>query len=127
MAVDASAILAVLLNEADAEVHHIKLLSATKLWISPVNWWEVQVRMQSRFGDATAAAAADWMESSLKIVVEPITIDQARLAFTACVRFRGRPAKLNLGDCFALALAQSKDVPLLYKGNNFVHTGVRSA
>jgi hypothetical protein len=33
---------------------------------------------------------------------------------------------LNYGDCFSYALATVKGEPLLYKGNDFVHTDVRS-
>ena len=46
LAVDASALLAILLDEPEAEQYQEKLLSAANLWISPVNWWEVQVIMQ---------------------------------------------------------------------------------
>ena len=34
----------------------------------------------------------------------------------------GHQADLNLGDCFAYACAKSKNVPLLYKGNDFSET-----
>ncbi len=37
------------------------------------------------------------------------------------------PAKLNFGDCFAYALAIERDEPLLFKGDDFTHTDVRSA
>ena len=36
----------------------------------------------------------------------------------------GHPAKLNLGDCFAYALAKQSGEPLLFKGNDFAHTDV---
>ncbi len=36
-------------------------------------------------------------------------------------------ARLNLGDCFAYALARRLDAPLLYKGSDFALTDVRSA
>ena len=39
----------------------------------------------------------------------------------------GHKAQLNLGDCAAYALATSLDLPLLFKGNDFTHTDVRSA
>jgi ribonuclease VapC len=42
-------------------------------------------------------------------------------------RGSGHPARLNFGDCFAYALAKSSGEPLLCKGNDFVHTDVRSA
>ena len=38
---------------------------------------------------------------------------------------RQHPAKLNFGDCFAYALAKDSDEPLLFIGQDFIHTGVR--
>ena len=41
---------------------------------------------------------------------------------------KGRhPARLNLGDCFAYALAKRSGEPLLYKGGDFAHTDVTAA
>ena len=34
----------------------------------------------------------------------------------------GHPAKLNFGDCFAYALATDLDEPLLFIGQDFIHT-----
>ena len=53
----------------------------------------------------------------------------AASAFDAFMRYgKGRhPARLNLGDCFAYALAKQLDVPLLYKGDDFAKTDIRSA
>jgi uncharacterized protein with PIN domain len=39
----------------------------------------------------------------------------------------GSPANLNFGDCFTYALARDKREPLLYKGDDFAHTDLRSA
>jgi len=36
------------------------------------------------------------------------------------------PAALNFGDCFAYALAKENDCPLLYVGNDFERTDIRS-
>ena len=94
--------------------------------MSPVNWWEVQVRMHSRYGGAGEAKSASWMES-MGVVVEPITLSQTKVALMAFAKFHGRPAKLNMGDCFAYALAQEKNVPLLYKGNDFPKTDISPA
>ena len=63
---------------------------------------------------------------------EPRAFDpeQASLAFSAYRQFgkgSGHKAQLNLCDCAAYALARSLDLPLLFKGNDFVHTDVRSA
>jgi uncharacterized protein with PIN domain len=51
----------------------------------------------------------------------------AEIAVAAFARYRGRPAKLNMGDCFAYALAQAANAPLLYKGSDFAKTDVQSA
>ena len=124
MAVDASALRAILLGEPEADVLLAKLLGATRAWISPINWWEVQVRMRSIYGEAGEVKSDVWMES-LGLIVEPVTLAQAQAAAAAFSRYRGRPTRLNLGDTFAYALAQVKGVPLLYKGNDFQHTDVR--
>ena len=48
-------------------------------------------------------------------------------AFRKFGKGSGHPAKLNFGDCFAYALAKQLDAPLLYKGDDFAQTDVRSA
>jgi ribonuclease VapC len=37
------------------------------------------------------------------------------------------PAQLNFGDCFAYALAKSRGLPLLFKGNDFAQTDLSIA
>ncbi len=56
----------------------------------------------------------------------PVTPEHAALGRDAYVRYgKGRhPAGLNLGDCFAYALARASGEPLLYKGQDFVRTDV---
>lgn len=63
------------------------------------------------------------------IHVEPFTLEQARIAREAYRDFgKGRHrAGLNLGDCFAYALAKKKREPLLFKGNDFRKTDVEVA
>jgi ribonuclease VapC len=124
--VDASAILAVLLEEPDGPIYRSQILSVETAWISPVNWWEVQVRMSARYGPEGVAAARAWMESA-GISVAPITLLEAERALMAFMRYRGRPARLNMGDCFAYALAQTRGVALLFKGKDFIHTDVDQA
>ncbi len=34
-------------------------------------------------------------------------------------------AGLNIGDCFAYALARATGLPLLFKGNDFTRTDIR--
>lgn len=63
-------------------------------------------------------------------MIEPVTERQARLARQAYADFgkcTGHPAGLNFGDCLSYALALDLSEPLLWKGNDFGHTGVQSA
>jgi ribonuclease VapC len=51
----------------------------------------------------------------------------ARQAYRDFGKTSGHPAKLNFGDCFSYALAKSKGEPLLFKGQDFSRTDVKSA
>ena len=63
------------------------------------------------------------------ISVEPLDAGQAVAAGHAYRRYgKGRhPASLNLGDVFSYALAQEKDLPLLFKGEDFSRTDIKAA
>ena len=54
-------------------------------------------------------------------------IEIASHAFASYGKGSGHPAQLNFGDLFAYALAKSRDIPLLFKGNDFAQTDVKSA
>jgi len=70
--------------------------------------------------------------SEFRIEIVPVTIAQAQLARWAHRQYgRGThnnaKARLNFGDCFAYALARERNEPLLYVGDDFAHTDIRSA
>jgi ribonuclease VapC len=72
----------------------------------------------------------DEIMEKFEIQIEPFTATQAQIAHQAYRdygRGSGHPANLNFGDCFAYALARDKREPLLYKGDDFVHTDLRTA
>ncbi len=59
-----------------------------------------------------------------------LTIPEANGAMEAAMRFgkgSGHPAQLNFGDCLAYAAAKQRDLPLLFTGNDFLHTDIRPA
>ncbi len=65
-----------------------------------------------------------------EILIEDDTASVARLAADAFQRFgkgTGHKAQLNFGDCLSYAVAKSLDAPLLFKGEDFRHTDVKSA
>jgi len=127
MVVDASAIIAVLRVEPDEEIFRRALSSAPRLVMSPVNWLEVSINAeQAGRGDFEAFEA---LAVSLNIVVVPVDTTHMRAAHRAWQKYgKGRHrARLNLGDCFAYALAKSLDEPLLFKSDDFPHTDIIAA
>jgi ribonuclease VapC len=125
MAVDASAVLAVVLAEADADRFEVAMAQAGSGLISAVNYWEVLVKAHAEFGEDGVALAAALFER-MDIRVEAVDEAAARDAFKAFTRFRGRPGgRLNLGDCFAYALAAREGDGLLFKGDDFPRTDVK--
>lgn len=76
------------------------------------------------------SADLDELLDFANIIIEPVTVEQARIAREAHRRYgRGsrHRAHLNFGDCFAYALAKHYDEPLLFVGNDFVHTDLQAA
>jgi len=65
--------------------------------------------------------------SAARIRTVPITDKEADLALGAFARYgkgRGHPAQLNMGDCFAYAVAKAHQVPLLFNGDDFDKTDI---
>lgn len=126
MAVDASAVLAILLEEADGPTFR-QAIRERACVISPVNFWEVLVKAHVTFDEPGAAAALELM-NELGLEVAPVARDEALLAYRAFASFgKGNGGPLNLGDCFAYALAQTEGDGLLFKGDDFPKTDVKPA
>ncbi|HEY1629743.1 MAG TPA: type II toxin-antitoxin system VapC family toxin [Rhizomicrobium sp.] len=126
MVVDASAIIAILRAEPESDAFKRALALAPVLHISPVNWFEAALNTENTPQDA---AAFKTLSDYLGLVIVPVDEAQMRIAHQAWKRFgKGRdPARLNMGDCFAYALAKQLGEPLLFKGNDFAKTDVVSA
>ena len=129
MIVDSSALVAILKREPERQRFTQLLKDAAEVRISAATYFEVSIVIDSARDPITSRMLDDLIESS-KILIEPFTVDQvqiARQAYRDFGRGSGHRANLNFGDCFAYALARAKREPLLYKGDDFVHTDVRSA
>jgi ribonuclease VapC len=131
MFVDASAMIAILAREPDADVLAARLGQASVVQTSPIALYEAVLGLartrNMAIGDASSVLDAFLAEARIDVV--PITSDIGRQAIEAFDRFgKGRhPAALNLGDCFAYACARAKDAPLLFKGADFAQTDVAVA
>ncbi len=61
------------------------------------------------------------------VSVEPEHVAIAQEAFMKYGKGNGHPAQLNFGDLFSYALAKERNLPLLFKGNDFAATDITSA
>ena len=129
MIADTSAIIAILKEEDDAAVYAQAIAAAEARRLSAVSYLECGIVLDAQ-RDPIISRALDDFVLEAEFVVEPVTERQARLArqaYTDFGRGSGHPAGLNFGDCLAYALALDLREPLLWKGNDFGHTGVQSA
>jgi ribonuclease VapC len=124
---DASAVVAIVLKEDDAARFEGALIAARRSVMSPVNYWEAVSRAWSEFGEAGRQATRDVM-ANLGVEVATLAAADAEAAADAFVRYGKRSGgRLNLGDCFAYALAQREGDGLLFKGDDFSKTDIKSA
>jgi ribonuclease VapC len=127
--VDSSALVALIRSEPDAEIFAEILYTSFDSRISAVSYFEV-CNVIDRGGDPIASRRIDDLIEQAETTIEPVSVAQASIARAAYRDFgkgSGHPAQLNFGDVFAYALAKTMREPLLYKGNDFAHTDIRSA
>jgi ribonuclease VapC len=125
---DSSAVLAVLFQELDTPGLIDALEAAPSLTISVVNALECAMRLAPRPG----LDDGDKLDAFFALYqgrLAPVDAAQYRLAREAYLAFgKGRhPASLNIGDCFAPALAKALAAPLLFVGGDFSQTDLPSA
>lgn len=126
---DSSALLAIVYGEPEAEAFTAVLAAEKDCILSTATGVECGVGILRRTGQAGRRRFEDLVHvASVRYVpVEQIHVSLALDAFTRYGKGMGHPAQLNFGDCFAYALAKALDAPLLYKGDDFAKTDVRSA
>ena len=126
--VDASALIAILLGEAEAATFVSILSRPEDSCIAAPTLLEIMIVAISK-KEAVGVDDVHQLLADFGIAVVPWTPGMANLATEAFRRFgRGRhKAALNFGDCMSYALARSLDAPLLYKGNDFALTDLQAA
>jgi ribonuclease VapC len=132
MFVDASAIVAILTREADADALANVLEAARSPITSPIAIFEATLGLCRKRHASVAEAQADVLEFLGTAGVRTVGIggteaDAALEAFSRFGKGRGHPAQLNLGDCFAYAVAKTYRTSLLFKGDDFTKTDIRPA
>ncbi|HEX4081287.1 MAG TPA: type II toxin-antitoxin system VapC family toxin [Rhizomicrobium sp.] len=132
MFVDASAIVAILTGEPEANRFSDLLESATRRLTSPIALFEATLGICRKRHATVVEAEADVQEflGIATIDCVSITAEDSHAALVAFARYgKGtcHPAQLNLGDCFAYALARNRNLPLLFKGDDFARTDIEIA
>ena len=129
MIVDTSAIIAILTQEPDFTPFVARLSVSRVNRVSAATYLECSIVIDGR-RNPLLSGRLDELLATHAITIEPVTATQATLARAAYRDFgraSGHPANLNLGDCFAYALAKDLGEPLLYRGPDFAQTDIRSA
>jgi ribonuclease VapC len=121
--VDTSALMAVLLGEAEGERCMAALEAEPEVLISAASLAEAMIVADRR----NVGAELRGLVEGLGVDVVPVSGADAHRVAEAYRRWgRGvHPAGLNLGDCFAYALAQDRDAPLLFVGQDFARTDLQ--
>ncbi len=125
--IETSAVVACLTDEPEAAEFTRRIALARRRLMSSVNLLEA--RLVLVFSKGIPAEIVDDFLANERIEVVPFDEPLSELAFDAYRRYgKGRhPAKLNIGDCAAYALAKSRGWPLLYKGEDFAQTDIERA
>lgn len=129
MILDTSAIVAILHDEPDGPTMQDALVGSDATAVSAATLVELGMVMEGRRGPTEIWTRVEELLHDAEVEIVPFTAEHAALAREGWRRYgKGRhPAGLNLGDCFAYALAKSRNEPLLFKGDDFAQTDVKAA
>jgi ribonuclease VapC len=125
MAVDTSALMAIVLREAEADRCKAALEEEPDLLISAGTVAEALIVAARR----NLVEEMNWLIDGLGFDIVSVTPASARRIAAAYARWgRGvHPAGLNFGDCFSYQVAKERLCPLLYVGEDFAKTDLESA
>ncbi len=117
-----SAVVAIALNEPEAESFEHRIADASMRLISAATVLEAAMVIETRLGEPGGSVLDLWGGGA----VDAEQADHARHAWR---RFgKGRhPAGLNFGDCFSYARSALTQEPLLFKGDDFSKTDIEAA
>ena len=127
MVIDTSALIAILFGEPEAEAFSQALADDPKKLVSVFNALETGIVVEAKKGEA-GGRELDLLLHRARIEIVAMNVDQLELARSAWRHYGkgNHPAGLNIGDCCAYALAKYSGEPLLFKGEDFKQTDIRS-
>lgn len=127
IAVDTSALIAILANEPDAQDFR-NILIATDGVVGAPTYLEFAMVAVVKSPVMTSADLSKFL-GYLNVSIVDFTAEDATVAEAAFRKYgKGRhKAALNFGDCCSYATANARGLPLLFKGRDFALTNVESA
>lgn len=127
MAADTSALMAIVNGESESQAFWDAMVNDGEVLVSMPSAVEFMIVAMGR-GDAMYQAAVELLGRPF---IKLVPLDEAQLwAAVEAHRNYGKgrhPAGLNFGDTFAYALASTRWLPLLFKGNDFARTNITPA
>ena len=127
--VDTSALAAIVFNEPERDSFVKTILAADKALVCTATALEARMAVQGRKGQAGVLLLNDFLGLPVFELIAP-SAQELEVAYAAFVTFgkgSGHPAQLNFGDLFSYAVAKLRNLPLLYKGDDFACTDLKSA
>jgi ribonuclease VapC len=126
MVIDTSALVAILMDEPEQSIFKKIFASEPTVAMSVMTCYEAAIVMAGKKRTQNAARLVDDFVRDLAIDVVTVTNEDAVAAREAYFQYgRGyHSAGLNLADCFAYALAKTRNEPLLFKGDDFSQTDI---
>ena len=120
IAVDTSALMAIILGEAASDACISALEGQQEILISAATVAEALIVAKRRNLDEEMSTLIE----GLGLTVVPVSGSASSRIAQAYARWgKGvHPAGLNFGDCFSYAVAKEHDCPLLYVGDDFERT-----
>ena len=128
IALDTSALAAIALYEPDA-ASYAEVIAGHRALIGWPTVFELHMVLCNRVGptEAHGFIAGILADTGTKAVsFDAVLFEAARQAFDSYGR-RAGPRRLNFGDCLAYAVAKANNIPLLFKGQDFLLTDIRPA
>jgi ribonuclease VapC len=128
LVIDSSALVAIAYREPESDHFASMIERADEAVCSAVTLYEAGVVIMR---NRPAAQFEQILELTVRlgVKIEPFTYEHMLLALDAYRRYgkgMGRRPYLNFGDCVSYAVAKSLDAPLLFKGDDFSATDVRT-
>ncbi|HEY8564314.1 MAG TPA: type II toxin-antitoxin system VapC family toxin [Beijerinckiaceae bacterium] len=127
MVVDASALVAIALEEPEADALSGRLNAAAIALTHPLSVYEAVLAVTRELKQPPYVTYRDLSDFMSAAGIEVVDIGSAETiaaleAFTRYGKGQKHPAQLNMGDCFSYACAKLRGMPLLYKGDDFART-----